>query len=264
MCFEISASLKAQLKRAIHNQDKKVIEEIMEKMKKYGSGNLYHVSGYDHPAVLIYTKEQPRNPILAFWGLVPDVTKNKFEQMQIWNKTLNARGEEMFEKWSYKDSAKNKRCLICVDGFFEYFHFNGKTYPYYIYSENNEPLTLAGLWAEWKDRETGELLRTFTIVTSRANALLSEIHNNPALKESRMPLILPENSIDEWLTAEVSDENEKQNILNLVKPFNDWPLSAFTVPRLKGKNGIGNQPQAIQPFDYRELMKQKDDNLTLF
>lgn len=133
--------------------------------------------------MLIYTKEKPFDPVLARWGLVSENTNGRDKQQQIWNRTLNARGEDMFETWSYKSSAKSRRCLICVDGFFEHYHHNGKTYPYYIYRSDNEPMTLAGLWSDWEDKETGEKLTTFSIVTTKGNDLLAKIHNNPKLEE---------------------------------------------------------------------------------
>jgi putative SOS response-associated peptidase YedK len=159
----------------------------------------------------------------------------------------------MFETWSFRDSARLKRCLICIDGFFEYYHYKGKTYPYYIHNSDGTPMKLAGLWSEWQDKETGEKLRTFSIVTTRGNELLSKIHNNPKLDGPRMPLILPENAIDEWLIADVKNEADKQHILNLVKPFTEKELTAHTVQRLTGKNAIKNNPRATEPFAYDEL-----------
>ena len=264
MCFNVSALLRAQLKRAIHNQDAQAIDEIIADMKKKGIEDIYHKSGFDHPAVLIYTSENPNNPILAWWGLVPDHTRDEAAQKQIWNSTLNARGEDMFETYSYRKSAREKRCLICIDGFFEHYHFKGKTYPHYIHRADNEPMTLAGLWAEWTDRETGKTLKTFTIVTTHANELMAKIHNNPKAEGPRMPVILPDDAIDNWLTGDVTNEDEKQQILKLVKPFTDDELEAYSVPRLMGKSGVGNSPEALKKVDYPELKEKPKENLTLF
>lgn len=264
MCFTIKAVLRTQLKRAIHAGDEAWIKEIEERMRHHGIEDYYLKSGFEHPAVLIYTKEHPNDPILAYWGFVPEATKDKQHQMQIWNKTLNARGEDMFETWSYKKSAGTKRCLICVDGFFEHYHWKGKTYPHYIHSADNEPLTLAGLWSEWTDKETGETLKTFSIVTSEANALMAKIHNNPKLKGPRMPLILPEDAIDEWLTAKVSNNADKQKILDLVKPYNEKELKAYTVEKITGKNALGNVPEATREKVYKELKDNENKDWTLF
>ncbi len=55
----------------------------------------------------------------------------------------------MFEKPSFRDSAKHRRCLVVIDGFYEHHHANGKTYPHFIQHKEKEPLTIAGLWSEW-------------------------------------------------------------------------------------------------------------------
>ena len=71
-------------------------------------------------------------------------------------------------------------------------------------------MPVAGLWDEWTDRETGELLHSFSVVTTKANALMSKIHNNPKLPEPRMPLILHEGKEDEWLQKIDKEEDQKQ------------------------------------------------------
>lgn len=264
MCFNVSAQLKSQLRRAIRKQDQQMIEAIIAKMKKNGLEDLYQQSGFNHPAVLIYTRENPDNPVMAWWGLVPEHTINSIAQKKIWNSTLNARGEDMFDTYSFKKPARTKRCLFCVDGFFEHYHFKGKTYPYYIHRADNEPMTLAGLWAEWTDKETGQTLKTFTIITTKANELMAKIHNNPNAVEPRMPLILPDDAIDDWLIGDVTNDTEKQRILSLVRPYNAEELEAYTVPRLMGKTGVGNSPDALKKKNYPELLQNDAKKWTLF
>ncbi|MGQ8337330.1 SOS response-associated peptidase [Sunxiuqinia sp. A32] len=266
MCYDVKARLYTQLNRAKSLNDKKKIKEIVEKLREMGAEDLFHCSGFEHPAILIYTKEHPDDPVLARWGFVPENTKDETKQMAIWNKTLNARGEDMFETWSYKQSAHDKRCLICVDGFYEHYHYKGKTFPYYIHNSNNEPMTLGGIWSEWENKETGEKLKTFSIVTTKGNDLMARIHNNPKLDGPRMPLILPEEAINDWLSVEVKSEADKKRILDLIKPFHEKELSAHTVRRLRGKNAVGNIPEASNQFDYPELPKEdsKNDELNLF
>lgn len=116
-----------------------------------------------------------------------------------WNNTLNARGETIFEKPSFRTSAKNHRCIIYVAGFYEHHHYNNKTYPFFIYRKDAQPMALAGLWSEWKNPDTGGRLNTFSIVTTKGNKMMARIHNNPKLKEPRMPVILPSELEDEWL-----------------------------------------------------------------
>lgn len=266
MCYDIKTLLRSQLKRATKAGDKEAIREILEKLKAEGVEDLHHSSGFEHPQLLIYTKEHPNDPTLARWGFVPEHTKNEEQQLNIWNKTLNARGEDFFETWSYKKSARSKRCLICVDGFFEHHHLKGKTYPYYIYTEDRQPMTLGGIWSEWENKETGEIMTTFSIVTTRGNDLMAKIHNNPKLEGPRMPLILPEKAIDDWLSIEVTNDADRKRILELIKPYHEKELQAHTVQRIRGKNAVKNNPTADQKVTYPELetKPKPDDNLSLF
>lgn len=93
---------------------------------------LYHVSGFVHPELPAITDELPTEIVELKWGLIPFWVKDEVSAIKISNQTLNARGETIFEKPSFRDSAKNKRCLIIVDGFFEYQHRGGKTHPHFI------------------------------------------------------------------------------------------------------------------------------------
>ena len=113
-------------------------------------------------------------------------------------------------------------------------------------------MTVAGLWSEWLDKETGELVNSFTIVTTKANSLLKSIHNNPKLSESRMPVILEENDIETWLSP-IRSEEDLSNIKALIKPWVGEELIAHTVRRLRGKEAVGNVPEATKEHHYPEL-----------
>lgn len=252
MCYDIKASYEAQLKRAIRNNDLQAIEEIREKLIPLTDLPLFHASGYSHPKLLIYTNRSPHYPEVSTWGLVPHWVKDEEQMKKLWNSTLNARGETIFEKPSFRSSAKNNRCVIYVDGFYEHHHFKNKTYPYYIHNSNNEPLALAGLWSEWIDTTTGEILNTFSIVTTKGNELLSKIHNNPKLKEPRMPLILEESETTKWLHP-INDKLDQKQIEELIHPFANKNLKTHTVKRLRGKDYIGNVEEISEEFFYEEL-----------
>ena len=113
-------------------------------------------------------------------------------------------------------------------------------------------MTVAGLWSEWLDKTTGELINSFTIVTTKANTLLSTIHNNPKLKESRMPVILADEDIETWLRP-MKQDKDKQAVMALIKPWEGDDLIAHTVRRLRGKEALGNVPQCAQEYHYPEL-----------
>lgn len=254
MCYDIKASLESQLKRATQRGDAEAIQQIELKLLPLTDLPLFHASGFSHPTLLIYTNQSPDLPELATWGLAPDWIKDRGQLQKFWNNTLNARGETLFEKPSFRDAAKHQRCLIYIDGFYEHHHYNGKSYPYFIESIHGNPLVLGGLWNEWTDRVTGEIINTFTIVTTPGNSLLSQIHNNPKLSGPRMPLLLIPEQEDLWLQEMVNPMDQKV-VESLIQPFPDQQLKAYPVQKLRGKNYLGNVPDVSKEMIYPELIR---------
>lgn len=251
MCYDIKASLEAQLKRAKRYNNIAAILEIEQKLLPYLDLPLNHASGFSHPKVLVYPSQHPDMPIVAQWGLVPHWVRNQEQKSKLWNSTINARLETLLEKPSFRDAARDNRCLLYVDGFFEHHHQGGKTYPFYITSDNNEPLCLAGIWSEWASPETGEIITSFAIVTTRGNATMAKIHNNPKLKEPRMPLLLKDDQQAAlWLKT---GSTQKEVLDHILAPLQDINLKAYTVQRLRGKAYIGNVAQVTEVYEYPEL-----------
>lgn len=251
MCYDIHTSLKTQLKRAKRYTPELVpeIEDLLIPYREQITLDYYHVSGFAHPHILIYTNESPYQPILAQWGLIPHWSKDLNAAKKFWNNTLNARGETIFEKPSFRDAARHKRCLIYVDGFFEHHHAGKETIPFYFYRSDQDPLILAGIWSEWVDQSSGELFKTFSIVTTRGNEMFAEIHNNPKLKEPRMPLILDETSAKIWLDTSLSAED----LNNLMRPKPHPEITHYTVRKLRGKDALGNVEEVLERQDYDVL-----------
>src|SRR5690606_22562711 len=184
--------------------------------------------------------------------LIPHWVRDEAQMKKTWNSTLNARGETIFEKNSFRSAAKKSRCLIYVDGFYEHHHFNKETYPFFIHRKDKEPMILAGLYNEWNNPDTGGKLTSFSIVTTTGNSMMGQIHNNPKLDGPRMPVILPDELADKWL-IEYKDELDKRSIEELVREYPATELSAYTVDKLRGKNSKGNSEEASKPFYYAEL-----------
>lgn len=252
MCYDIKANKKAQLARAKRRNDLDAVKEIEESILPLTDLPLYHASGFQHPKVLIYTNRSPDFPEVATWGLVPHWIKDKTQKQKYWNKTLNARGESIFEKPSFRDAARDQRCLIYINGFYEHHHQNLKTYPYYISAINEEPLILAGLWNNWKDPETNISMNTFSIVTTEGNSLLKKIHNNPKLEGPRRPLVLPSEFAEKWLSP-VSDDLDIKSLQELIKKYPEDELTAHPVGPLRGKKYIGNVEEVSKICSYPEL-----------
>ncbi|WP_281542398.1 SOS response-associated peptidase [Maribacter aestuarii] len=257
MCYDIQANLETQLRRAMRDSDIHVIEEIKTKLERLTGHPYYHTTGFKHPKLLIYTNESPKKPVVSQWGLAPYWVKDKKQLYSAWNKTLNARGETIFDLKSFKSSAINRRCIIPVDGFYEHRHYKGKTYPHYIYRKDGEPMNLGGLWREWTDKVSGEILNTFSIVTTTANPMMEKIHNNPAASdEPRMPLILLDELEEKWL-EDYEEELAEQAVTELIKPFPEELMDYHTVDRLRGKEYKGNVPEIDEEVEYPELSQQE-------
>lgn len=249
MCFSARFQLQLALRRAMSLLKNDEIEFLQNLIRQYDEW--FYASAFAHPQILIYKNEKPAEPLLSTWGFVPDWAK---EPETIWNKTLNARGETLFEKASFKQSAENKRCLIPAEGFYEYHEFRKKKYPFYITRKDGEPLYFAGLWNDFPNRATGEITSTFSIVTTKANPLMARIHNKPKFSgDSRMPVILSENLTDEWLKP--LSQKEIGELARYQVP--DSQLDAWTVGPLK------NIPEANQPFHYPELDDENQGEIQL-
>ncbi|MCJ7700742.1 MAG: SOS response-associated peptidase, partial [Anaerolineales bacterium] len=126
------------------------------------------------------------------WGLVPFWAKDP----SIGNRMINARAETLAEKPSFRNAFKRRRCLILADGFYEWKKIpdNKTKIPTYIRLKDGKPFAFAGLWENWHSPDGSQILST-TIITTQPNDLVKPIHN-------RMPVILPEDSYQAWLTPD--------------------------------------------------------------
>jgi putative SOS response-associated peptidase YedK len=255
MCYDAESATLLALKYAEHRGDIHTAEELRALLEEIilTRGPKYHTSGFEHAELIAFTNEAPYKPVALKWGLIPAWTKSLADAMKIRTQTLNAKGETIFEKPSFRNSAKNKRCLIYLDAFYEHHHANKQTYPFRIAMKDGSPMAVAGLWEEWVDKQTGEIFRTATIVTTTGNELMSKIHNNPnAEMGPRMPVILLKEQQDEWL-MDCRSEVDKQRLISLIKPLENGLLKAYTVGRLRGKSAVGNVPEIEKEVIYPEL-----------
>jgi len=216
----------------------------------------YHVDAFNSPNLPVITNESPQQIDLFHWGLIPFWVKDLKAANEIRQKTANARSESIFEKPSFRNSAEKKHCLVLADGFFEWKFFNGKNYPYYIFLKKHKPFAMAGLWEDWTNRETQEKINTFTIITTKANPMMENIHN----KKKRMPVILRPEDYDKWISMPI----DKQSSLELLIPYDQDDMEAYTISRLiTSKKENPNSPDVIKPFRYKEL-ESIDEQKSLF
>jgi len=237
MCFTIT--LKSDLKKTEKRFKAKFAEPKNIKP-------IFYESAFSLPKHPVILNDNPSSIILGTWGLIPHWVKNPEDAEKIRKQTFNARGETIFEKPSFREQIKKKRCLVLADGFFEWMAYKGKRYPYYIYKKSNEPFAFAGIFDEWTSPETGEILKTFSIITSDANSLLAKIHNT----KLRMPVILTEENEKSWLNENL----EKDDIEAFLKPYRGKDLEAYTISKMITQRGVErNVPEILKPFDYPEL-----------
>lgn len=206
----------------------------------------YFVSGFSHPKLAVITQDEM---VCKEWGLIPDWASSRQKADELKNMTLNAVSETIFEKPSFRKSILSKRCLLPVSGFFEWREFHANKYPYYIHPLNAPGFLLASVFDSWRDNVTGETFDTFSIVTTRANTLMEEIHNT----KKRMPLILDYDAANQWLDASTSIDALK----SIMIPYDDNKMSAHTITKLAGSSKMDrNFPEILQPVIYPELNQQ--------
>ncbi len=133
---------------------------------------------------------QQRELVMLRWGLVPFWAKDT----AIGNRMINARAETVAEKPSYRAAFRHRRCVVLADGFYEWHRDGDVKIPYFISLKSGEPFALAGLWENWKDRNTDETLQSTTLITIAANEFMQPLHH-------RMPVILQRETASEWLTG---------------------------------------------------------------
>lgn len=207
----------------------------------------YSVSAFAFPKIPVLTAENTKEISILNWGLIPRWSKDLNQAFEMRKNTLNARAETIFEKPSFRNSIQNKRCLIFVNGFYEWREINKKKYPYFIHLKEQHTFALGGIYESWVDKETGEIINTCSVVTTEANALMSMIHNS----KKRMPLIFDKEHMNEWIRPNLSEEQ----INALMKPFDEELMSAHTISKLiTSRKENPNVPEVQQPFIYPELV----------
>lgn len=161
------------------------------------------------------TDDGERRARLFRWGLIPFWAKDA----SIGNKLINARSETIAEKPSFKHALSRRRCLIPVDGFYEWKKAAGGKIPMHIRYRDGRLFSFAGLWETWTPDDQPPV-STCTILTTEPNELMAPIHN-------RMPVILDPKTEATWLDPETPPAVR----LELLRPFPSDELEAFPVSR---------------------------------
>jgi len=225
-----------------------------------GPFSFIHSNGFSHEKLPTITMECPEDITYMHWGLIPFFTKTKEDKETLWKRgyTLNARGEEIFTKPSFRGPIKDKRCLIPATGFFEWRNYNGIKYPYLVqlinpdFEDDTTPFCFAGVYDRWVDKTTGELIEGFAIVTTAANSLMKRIHVNIDRPDEggRQPVIVLPNDYENWLSPNATFENLER----IIEPVQSEIIRAYTITKDITRRGFDlTNPSLLSHVSYDNL-----------
>jgi putative SOS response-associated peptidase YedK len=177
-------------------------------------------------------KYEDRELLPARWGLVNHWMKDRTQAF----KNINARSETVQKSGAFRGAFKERRCVVPADGFFEWTGPKDARKPLRFHRGDGGLILFAGLYESWRP-EPHRWERTFTILTTTPNALMAPIHN-------RMPVILEDEAVDEWLYGRQS----ASTLRDLLRPPRDDLLIA--TPVSSRVNSVKNDdPACLEPAE---------------
>ena len=203
-------------------------------------GGRFNVAPTDEAAVVVQ-REDARAIVPYRWGLIPHWS----ESANTGNKMFNARAETLDRNSAFRYAFSKRRCLIPADAYYEWKRAGKVRQPYAIRRPDGRPIALAGLWAGWKDEDTGEVIRSFTVITTAANDMMSPVHN-------RMPVMIPEDAWDRWLDPGRLEGEALAELKGLLVPSEEDWLEMYPVSRRV--NDVRNDgPDLVEPIPDDEV-----------
>jgi putative SOS response-associated peptidase YedK len=199
-------------------------------------GLRFNVAPTDDAAVVV--QRDDHRAVTAYrWGLIPHWS----ESARTGNRMFNARAETIDRNPAFRYAFGKRRCLVPVDAFYEWQRDGNVRTPYAVVRPDGKPIALAGLWAGWKDPKSGEVVRSFTILTTGPNEMMRPVHN-------RMPVVIPESSWDQWLDPTLTKPSDLRELKGLLEPAADDELRMYRVSRRV--NSVRNDgPDLVAPVD---------------
>jgi putative SOS response-associated peptidase YedK len=199
------------------------------------TGNLewkprYNIAPSQQVLAVIHDGTKRRGGLLR-WGLIPTWAKDK----KIGYKMINARGETVQEKPSFKRLLHRQRCLVLASGFYEWEKTEKGKVPYFIRMASGEPFAFAGLWDRWQHGD--EVIHSCTIITTQPNGLMAPIHD-------RMPVIFRPEEEEAWLDPRLQDTEYLKSLLKLYpeKEMIATPVSTVV------NSPVNDTPECIAPL----------------
>lgn len=154
----------------------------------------WNVAPQSEVPVVYCTREGERVGELMRWGLVPSWADGP----AIGHKLNNARAESVFERPSFRQAVRRRRCLLPASGFYEWQATPTGKQPWYVSARDGSLLAMAGLFEAWRPAPDAPWLLSCCVITTDANALMAPIHD-------RMPVLIPPGQWAQWLARDVQD-----------------------------------------------------------
>jgi putative SOS response-associated peptidase YedK len=165
------------------------------------------------------------------WGLIPSWAKDP----SVGYRMINARSESASEKPAFREALRHRRCIVPTNGFYEWTRNGRERQPHWFHGRDEAFLGMAGLWERWKSRESDDVIESFTILTTQANASVRDVHD-------RMPVILRRKHYDRWLDPDQTTDE----LQPLLAPCpDDWLTSQLVGPRVNSPKN--DDPDCLLP-----------------
>ena len=192
----------------------------------------YNIAPTDQHLILRLHYED-RQILPARWGLVNSWAKDAKRAAQ----QINARAESVQRSSAFRDAFEKRRCVVPADGYFEWTGAGSARQPYWFHRSDGGLILFAGLYESWQPQPE-QWQRTFTIITTTPNSVAAPIHD-------RMPAILPEGLVDEWLDPRQED---LQKLASLLQPAPEGLLIPTAVSQRV--NSVKNDDRAcLEPVE---------------
>ncbi len=175
------------------------------------------------------------------WGLIPFWAPDK----SIASKMINARSETVWDKNAFKQSIKQKRCIIPSSGFYEWKREGSSKIPYFIKVSDQDLMPIAGIYDYWYT-DHGYAIVSFAIITTEPNSTLEPIHD-------RMPVILHKDQIEEWLDIDTN----RENVSSIMRPY-EGDMVAYAVSSYVN-NPSNKSEQCMEEVTVKKQYETLDD-----
>ena len=185
------------------------------------------------PVIMWGAEAKQRRVVPMRWG---------FPDPRDWRRPrpIHARAETVATSPAFRGSFRSKRCVVPVDGFYEWRRTEGRTQPFYISGADGRPLAFAGIWSRWVDRSTGLELVSCAVVTTTPNELMAPIHD-------RMPVVLADGAWQRWLDRAAAPDELQAMLRPAERELVAWPVATLVNnPRSQG-------PLLVEPVEVPPL-----------